>query len=296
MSSEQVEPPAPATPSKPQRNRQKVLRRLAVVGVVLALAGITLSFFARRSALSPNDAPQETYQKILNAYGGQKALDRWTCGELKFEYYLDRSVAQGHPGSDPIEFQIKQTFELSGRFRQDVWTLAEPRTKVGHQISNGDIACAVWPSESRRWRLDESQILKYPRYLHYYHPHFVLLEGAVHEIIGEERRSDGGTDVVMRCIGTPIRCKVDKRTKLIHEVSDYSVSEVSALIPLQGFTHMSGRIEYDEYRMTEGGMIPGRITGYLGSSRAFEFRFVSVEFRENIDPALFELSANVNEP
>src|SRR4051812_16953675 len=112
MSSEQpAGPPVPTAPLKPPRNRRRTLRRLAAVGAVLALVGIALNFFARRSALSPDDAPQETYRKILDAYGGQKALDRWKCGELRFEYFLDLRVAQGQPGSHPLEFEIKQTFQ-----------------------------------------------------------------------------------------------------------------------------------------------------------------------------------------
>jgi hypothetical protein len=86
MSTEQ-----PAEPPKPKKSHRRTLRRLVAVGAVLALVGVVLGLIAQRTTLSASDPPEKTYQKIFAAYGGQEALDRWWCGELKYESSFETS-------------------------------------------------------------------------------------------------------------------------------------------------------------------------------------------------------------
>ncbi|MCI0704414.1 MAG: hypothetical protein L0241_25435, partial [Planctomycetia bacterium] len=120
----------PPAPPKPQNNRRSQLRGLAAFGALVVVACLVLGFIARCHALSPDDPPEKTYQKIVDAYGSREEFARWRCGELKYESFVDFEVTAGRPGSAPSEALVIETFRVPGRVRQDVWTLNEPRSKL----------------------------------------------------------------------------------------------------------------------------------------------------------------------
>jgi hypothetical protein len=280
MSTEQPEPPMPPLEAKP--SSRKWLWRFVICGVVASVAGLLFNRFVLQSRLSPDDSPEKTYQKIFDAYGGQEALDRWKCGELKCE--SDFEVGN-RPESTSRRALVTQIFHSPNRLREDIWSLAEPRSRLCSFGSNDEVAWAMGPEGDTQLQPPRPIAERdFPTFFRYYHPHFILRGGVNCSATGVESRPDGGRDLVIERVdlGLPpssrpvLRCCFDMRTKLLRETSGPAVFGGE------------GRIEYSDYQKTEGGMVPGRITGYLRDRQQFEWRFVSVEFRDHIDPTLFD--------
>jgi hypothetical protein len=269
-----AEPPKPA----PKRDRHRTLRRLVALGAVLALVGAVVGFLAQRSALSPDDSPEKTYQKIFDAYGGQEALDRWKCGVVKYESTDDL------PGESHCERTHTETFWLPGKTRLDVREIVDSQTKRWTIASKGRVEwraneaglLGVDPAPSIGWEL-------YASYIHFFHPHYLLSKGEKIGAKGIEYRPDGGRDLVISVDDSSLgsgECRVDQRTKLLQNYRGTVKSQDGDL--------STARFEYSDYRNTDGGPVPGRITMYLGDRKVREIRFVSVEFRAVFGPAEFD--------
>ncbi len=284
MSSEQPEQPAPPPlPPEAKRSSRKWLWLFLLGGIVATVGGVGYGYFFRRP-LSPNDSPEKTYQKIFAAYGGQEALDKWKRGVVKYEHSIDLEVATGQRGLPPFEVSYTETFSLPGRLRQDMQGILEPekRETAGYngrvewsKNTQGEIE--VRPSRG----FEDAEYLPF---LRFYHPHAILQAGENLSVVGVETRPDGGRDLVIERLGTgppTTKCFVDMKTKLLREMR--------GAIPPPFKGEGEARFEYGEYRMTDGGgMVPARITAYIGQRRLLEYRFISVEFRDHIDPTLFE--------
>ncbi len=272
MSSEQAAPPPAANTSG-----RIWLWRFVIGGVVASLAGFLVNRYSTNPLLSPDDPPEKTYQKILDAYGGQEALDRWRCGVLIYDSTDDL------PGEPHAEVRTTDTFWLPGRVRHErLAKSAEQveRTTIGSdgerdwfQIGDGRVDVRNPAQLGRR---------PYSSYLQFYHPLIILDAGKWLGVKGVEDRSDGGRDLVLFVDASrpeAAEVRVDLQTKLLREFR--------GLIKFDN-EGSPGRCEFSDYRKTAGGPVPSRITFYVGDRQTREIRFVSVEFRDHIDSALFD--------
>ena len=268
--------PTNSTP-QPTPRRRKLLRLLAAVGVVALLAGLVFGFLMRRATLSADDPPEKVYQKIFAAYGGQKALDRWKCGRLKYELISNEL--------QPSQTVVTETFWVPGRSRTEFRETGEGRTKLKVFGSNGHTdwmvddggRVAVRPALSIR-QTDHAQLIRF------YHPFYILRSGDALAIKGVEVRPDGGRDLVLTVDDSKPElgeCRVDMKTKLLQNYRAVMEDQASGQAG-------PGRYEYSDYQQTEGGPFPGRLTMFHGDRKGLEYRFVSVEFKEDFEPIAFK--------
>jgi hypothetical protein len=266
----------------PEPSGRSWLRRLFPVVFIAGTAALIIgvvSYLRPKPLLSADDPPDVIYQKIIAAYGGRDALDRWTSGRLHYEVEFD------FPDVGKWKARFREKFQLPGKLRRememDFRDEALPPTLM---IANGNSHWSKKDKELIQMGGDnpykETRCVEIVRS---FHPEFLLAGGKGLTTHGIGHRPDRGRDLLLKIPiddREPTECRVDLLTGLIREY----IGPIA--VPLQS-EPVTVRYEFADYRPTPGGPVPHRMTGYREGKKITELRFTLIDLDTPVDPASF---------
>ena len=262
-------------------SKRSWLRRLfpaLFIGIAAAVIIGVVSYLRPRPILSADDPPDVVYQKVVDAYGGQAAWERWRSGRIQYEVQLA-------PELEGSKAHFRDTFQLPGKLRKEMTFFVGGVTSTGLTVVDGD---NVWIKEGtapiERRQDDHFATDGRAWIIKWFHPVHLLEGGNKLTIVGTVRGSDSITDLILKVrydeMTDESECRIDVRTGMIREFTGLQ------LLPMREET-VTVQYKYTEFKWTSGGPVPHRISGYEDGVKVIDIRFLSIDLDTPIDPASF---------
>jgi hypothetical protein len=249
-----------------------------VLASLAAAIGLGVWYFRPRPLLSPEDPPELSYQKIIDAYGGEEALERWKTGRLEYEVEYD------FPEVGKWSAHFQETFQLPGKLRREmVLTLKGSISKTvlvadGKSLWTKDDKQGIKTFESNPYQ--EAHCVEIVRG---FHPKYLLNEGKEMYAGGVTAERSRVLDLVLK---VPYgerelrECRVDVHTAKVSQFFG------PILLPAEA-GHTEVWYRFSDYKSTPGGPVPHRMIADREGRTLIDLRFTLIDLDTPIDPNSF---------